>query len=285
MRNLIFIILYITYAYASSGATNAGIALAQKGDYIGAFSLFNESCNNDGDADGCLGVGLMYMYAIGTNGDEEKAINYYKKACTAGSAIACSNIASIYDNGTSKIPQDKAMASELYMVGCSGGDAFACNNLGYIYANGMGVGKDLFKSLQYYKFACDIGSSLGCYNLGLLSNTYNIFGLNKDKLGLLDLNYVACNKGDVVGCANLGYMYGTGKHGAPKSEFNATRYLNIACNGGIISSCNNLAIMYEKGKGIKQDKNKALELYGISCEMGLEESCKNYVRLNKQYNK
>lgn len=282
MKYLIGIIFVFSALFASSSATTAGIALAQKGNYADAFSLFNKACDEEGDADGCLGVGLMYMYAIGTNGDDNKAVAYYKKSCSAGSALACSNLASIYDNGTNSIPQDKLMASELYIVGCNGGDVFACNNLGYMYANGIGIQKNYFKSLQYYKFACDLGSSLGCYNLGLLSNTYNIFGLNKDKLGLIDLNYVACKQGDLIGCANLGYMYATGANKAPKNSFNAIKYLNIACEGGILSSCNNLAIMYQKGQGVRQNFDRALQLFGISCDKGLNVACKNYKYLNEK---
>lgn len=282
MKYLISLIVSMSFLLAFSSSTNAGIALAEKGDYNSAFALFNKACNDEGDADGCLGVGLMYMYAVGTNGDTNKAMIYYKKACSGGSTLACSNLASIYDNGTNEIPQDKIMASELYMVGCSGGDVFACNNLGYMYANGIGVKKDYFKSLQYYKFACDAGSSLGCYNLGLLSNTYNIYGLNKDKLGLLDLNYIACNQGDLIGCANLGYMYASGSHDTPKSPYHAVKYLNLACDGGILSSCNNLALFYEQGKGVRQNLNKALELYGMACDKGLGLACKNYKILNER---
>ncbi|MDE6885855.1 MAG: sel1 repeat family protein [Helicobacteraceae bacterium] len=274
--------LMVSFLFGASSATNAGIALAQKGSYAEAFNLFSKACDEMGDADGCLGVGLMYMYAVGTNGDHAKALKYYKRACSGGNALACSNLASIYDNGTDIIPQDKLMASELYMVGCNGGDVFACNNLGYMYANGIGVKKDYFKSLQYYKFACDAGSSLGCYNLGLLSNTYNIFGLNKDKLGILDLNYIACNQGDLIGCANLGYMYATGLKDTPISDYNAVKYLNIACEGGILSSCNNLAVMYENGSGVRQNYDKAMELYGIACDKGLKKSCKNYRHLNNK---
>ncbi|WP_181881518.1 tetratricopeptide repeat protein [Helicobacter sp. MIT 99-5507] len=282
MKYIICVIFLIGFSFGNSPATNAAISLAQKGNYVEAFSLFNKACNEEGDANGCLGVGLMYMYAVGTNGDHKKAMSYYKKACSGGVALACSNLASIYDNGTENIPQDRFMASELYMVGCNGGDVFACNNLGYMYANGLGVEKDYFKSLQYYKFACDAGSSLGCYNLGLLSNTYNVFGLNKDKLGLLDLNYIACNQGDLIGCANLGYMYATGIHDTPKSPFNAIKYLNIACEGGVLSSCNNLATFYENGSGVRQNLRKAMELYGIACDKGLEVACKNYRILNQK---
>lgn len=282
MRYIIGFILGFGILFAASSQTNAAIALAQKGSYAESFNLFNQACNELGDADGCLGLGLMYMYAIGTNGNHQKALTYYRKACSGGNALACSNLASLYDTGTDTIPQDKLMASELYMVGCSGGDVFACNNLGYMYANGLGVKKDYFKSLQYYKFACDAGSSLGCYNLGLLSNTYNIYGLNKDKLGLLDLNFIACNQGDLIGCANLGYMYAVGKHGAPKNNFNAVKYLNIACEGGILSSCNNLAVMYENGNGVRQNYDKARELYGIACDKGLVGACANYRYLNEK---
>lgn len=282
LAKLAFCLAGIAQLFAVSSATNAGIALAQKGNYTEAFHLFQKACDEVGDSDGCLGLGLMYMYAIGTNGDNQKALQYYRKSCSGGNALACSNLASIYDNGSTEIPQDKLMASELYMVGCSGGDVFACNNLGYMFANGIGVKKDYFKSLQYYKFACDSGSALGCYNLGLLSNTYNIFGLNKDKLGLVDLNFVACNQGDLIGCANLGYLYASGKHGAPRSSFNAVKYLNIACEGGVLSSCNNLGVMYENGSGVRQNYERALELYGIACDRGLNGACVNYKYLNKK---
>ena len=115
-----YIALLLAFAgfLMANGALNAGVAMAKKGNYVEAFSLFNKACE-EGDANGCLGVGLMYMYAIGTNGDTKKAMYFYKKACSGGNALACSNLGSIYDVGVD-IPQDKAMANELYMVGCNG---------------------------------------------------------------------------------------------------------------------------------------------------------------------
>ena len=112
MKNLrIFIVVFvlglvgITPLFAVSSATNAAIALAQKGNYAEAFHLFQKACDEVGDSDGCLGLGLMYMYAIGTNGDNQKALQYYRKSCSGGNALACSNLASIYDNGSTEIPQ------------------------------------------------------------------------------------------------------------------------------------------------------------------------------------
>lgn len=256
--------------------TQAGIALAKKGDFVNAFSLFKEACETNGDSDGCFGLGIMYSHAIGVDMDYLKAQNYFNRSCIGGNALACSNLASFYYDGKNGINEDKALAGELYMVGCQGGDSYACNNLAYMYANGISFAKDYFKALQYYKFACDLASPLGCYNLGLLTNTNNIFGLNKDKLGLIDLNYVACNQGDLIGCANLGYMYATGDYDAPVSYFNAGKYLRIACDGGILSSCNNLAALYESGAGTRLDFDRALELYGVACDKGLGVACRNY---------
>ena len=60
------------------------------------------------------------------------------------------------------------------------------------------------------------------------------------------------------------------------------KYLNIACEGGVLSSCNNLGVMYENGSGVRQNYERALELYGIACDRGLNGACVNYKYLNKK---
>ena len=174
---------------------------------------------------------------------------------------------------------NKQKAAEMYMTGCAGGDVDACNNIGWAYANGSGVPKDLNKALQYYRFACDAGSQLGCYNLGLLGNANNIYGINANSLNPVDLNYVACNAGDIVGCANLGWIYAQGLDGAPINYGLAAQYFNTACIGGVASSCNNLGVLYEQGRGLTQNAGQALEMYSLACEAGLDNGCQNYKNL------
>lgn len=56
---------------------------------------------------------------------------------------------------------------------------FVCNNLGWMFVNGSGVLKDYYKVISYYKFLCENGNDMGCYNLGLMFNVNNIYGIDK----------------------------------------------------------------------------------------------------------
>lgn len=259
----------------SNTSLKLAMDFAKSGDYQSALDLFVRSCDQ-GNAAGCFGSGLIYMYGA-SNGvpDPQKAVDYYYKACTGGDAVACANLAMAYDNGDG-VKEDKAQASQLYVVACQGGDSLGCTNAGWMYANGVGVKKDYQKALAYYNSACQLGSDLGCYNLGLMSNTYNIYGMTKDKMSYVEMNYIACQQGDIVGCGNLGWMYATGSNGAEQSYYNAAKYFTLACDSGHIQSCNNLGVLYDGGLGVRQDKRKAIELFGLACDYGIESGCHNF---------
>ncbi|WP_332908892.1 tetratricopeptide repeat protein [Helicobacter anatolicus] len=270
----------LTSPKSAKDALSFGIEAAEKGDYKSAFRFFTQACDN-GNPAGCFAIGTMYMNGVGIHTNIQKAERYYQMGCSGGDPSACSSLAMIYDRKEQANANDKEKAIQLYMTACQGGDVMACNNLAYMYANGDGVQKDYFKALQYYKFACDAGSDLGCYNLGLLSNTNNVYGYDRAKLTVVDLNYIACNAGDITGCANLGWIYANGLSGAPVSYYYASHYFNIACNSGNLSSCNNLAVLYQKGLGVTQDTQRALDLFGYTCNLGYQRGCDNY-RIYKQ---
>ncbi|MGN8529508.1 tetratricopeptide repeat protein, partial [Helicobacter pylori] len=215
---------------------SAGIELAKKGDYQGAFKLFSQSCDN-GNAAGCFAVGAMYANGVGIQTNRLKAARYYEMGCSGGDATACANLAQMYENKKNADSNDKENALQLYAVACQGGDMLACNNLGWMFANGSGVPKDYYKAISYYKFSCENGNDMGCYNLGLMSNVNNIYGIDKAKLSQVDLNYLACNAGDMMGCANLGWIYANGDLGAPLNNHYAAKYFQMACDGGILGSC------------------------------------------------
>lgn len=76
---------------------SAGIDLAKKGDYQGAFKLFSQSCDN-GNAAGCFAVGAMYANGVGIQTNRLKAARYYEMGCSGGDATACANLAQMYEN-------------------------------------------------------------------------------------------------------------------------------------------------------------------------------------------
>ncbi|WP_334086822.1 SEL1-like repeat protein [Helicobacter typhlonius] len=44
-------------------------------------------------------------------------------------------------------------------------------------------------------------------------------------------------------------------------------------------ACFNLAEMFMEGKGVKKDRQKAMEYYGLSCDFGFQEGCDEYKAL------
>ncbi len=57
---------------------------------------------------------------------------------------------------------------------------------------------------------------------------------------------------------------------------------NKAYDGGYAIGCSNLGSMYLNGDGVRQDKSKALQLFGKACDMKDEDGCKNYAILKNQ---
>ena len=200
----------------ANASLNSAMAFAKMGDYNKALELFTQACRG-GNAAGCFGSGLIYMYGMTTGVPEpDVAVKFYAQAWSGGDATAGANLALGYDNGEG-VEQGKAQAHELYAISCAGGDALACTNLGWMYANGVGTNKDYAKAMESYRAACTLGNELGCYNLGLMTNTYNIYGVTKGKMGIVEMNYVACEQGANVACGHLWYLKATGEEEADHS--------------------------------------------------------------------
>ena len=58
--------------------------------------------------------------------------------------------------------------------------------------------------------------------------------------------------------------------------------LKKACDGGDVGGCFSLGHSYENGQGVRQNTQKALELYGKSCDMRDQDSCDAYAELKKK---
>ena len=73
---------------------------------------------------------------------------------------------------------------------------------------------------------------------------------------------------------NLGNLYYNG-HGVKQDKNKAKELYEKACNGGNDIGCFNLGTMYEKAEGVKKDYSKAIELYKKSCDNGYSRGCFN----------
>ena len=58
--------------------------------------------------------------------------------------------------------------------------------------------------------------------------------------------------------------------------------LEDKCNKGDFASCNNLGGRYYDGEGVKQDYNKAVDLFSKACELKYNKGCYNYSKLKEE---
>ena len=89
-----------------------------------------------------------------------------------------------------------------------------------------------------------------------------------------------CDLGDVSACGRVGSAYFLGK-GTTKNLKLAKSYLEKSCKKESSLGCFMLGVMYDRGDGVKQNLSKAKELFGKACNLGLQEGCNEYKKLNK----
>ena len=90
----------------------------------------------------------------------------------------------------------------------------------------------------------------------------------------------ACNLDVGLGCSNLGFLYAEGK-GVRQDISKAVQYCEKGCSLKEGFACNSLGELYEDGIGIK-NKTTAKEYYGKACDLGDQQGCDNYRKLNEQ---
>ena len=90
-----------------------------------------------------------------------------------------------------------------------------------------------------------------------------------------------CNANDGVACNQLGLMYANGTK--IRQNYNkAIQLFKTACDLKNEYGCNNLGWLYQNGQGVKQNKNKAKEFFGKACDYGDQSGCNEYATLNRK---
>lgn len=90
-----------------------------------------------------------------------------------------------------------------------------------------------------------------------------------------------CNNGDIDACFSLARLYYYGK-GVKQNYQKAAELYQKACDGGEPYGCVLLGFLYEEGKGLRQDYAIAKEYHGKACDLGAQFGCDEYKRLNNR---
>lgn len=163
-------------------------------------------------------------------------------------------------------------AFNLFKEGYLQGDDILCPQmLAELYYEGLGCIRDEKKSFELFKIAADNGNPYAQYALGL--NYYSGVGCNKDDIKARKYYKLAADSGFIPEASyNYGAMLFMGEGGV-KDLDESLKYYMKASNQGFPQAQYCVALVYYygdyKGMHLKQDKNKALELFKQSAAQGV----------------
>jgi uncharacterized protein len=226
------------------------------------------------------------------NGQFNKSVSLYSKACKNKNGKACMQLGWLYDNGLG-VQQDPFKSVDLYTKGCNYGDGMSCNLIGQMYYQGRIVGNDDMKALGFFKKGCALNDSWACvgvtnvedkhgiYNKSNVSKAYSLSGFNKNNDDVIKNKISLCNNGNIDECLVAGLSYLGGKEGFPKDRNKAIYFSSKACNSNEpiknAHGCILVSSIYANiEKDIQKSKlffNKAVEKFTSACEDGNSKGC------------
>lgn len=160
----------------------------------------------------------------------------------------------VYQNGLGTKP-DLHIAVSNYEKAASHGSIDALCTLGEIFCQNNELGKNETRALGYYKKAADLGCLEALYRVG---RAYFLgIGVSKNVKKGEEFLLQAARAGLIEAQFELGNLY--------KNELfdyeKALQWFQLAYENGDYDAAFHLGLMYEDGLGVKQDWNKAKEMY------------------------
>ena len=94
----VFVLLAVLFSVGfSENLTKLGAEAYNQGDYQKTLDLWQKACD-EGNALGCGGLGILYKNGIGVKQDYQKAAHFYQKACNGGEALGSCVLVNLYKN-------------------------------------------------------------------------------------------------------------------------------------------------------------------------------------------
>ncbi|MEZ4384459.1 MAG: tetratricopeptide repeat protein [Nannocystaceae bacterium] len=197
-----------------------------------AHELAAAACR-DGAGD-CVAHGLLAANLGATEEAKADGRALVAKACDAGSARACFNLATWFEDGVSA-PPDLDRALELYKRACDGDDALACNNAAKLLHDQVNVAD----ACAFSRRACALGHGQSCSNAGVCDDDAKSFADAAQRYRQ------ACSLADVLGCYNLAHLYRRGD-GVPRSRDTGVYLFELACTHGYRPACNDATVLAQE---------------------------------------
>ncbi len=246
-----------------------GRSALESGDYATAL-IELQPLADQGHSGAQVLLGEMYLIGMGTPQDDQRALEWFRKAAAQGEAIAQNNLGVMYQGGRAALPPDDRQAVEWYRKAAAQGYAPAQYNLGNMLLNGNGVPQDDAQAIAWFRKAAELGYPPAQHDLG---NAYlNGRGVSQDDGQAIAWYRKAAAQGYASAQHNLGVSYFNGR-GVPQDDQQAVQWYRKAALQGFGASQNNLGVLYQGGRGgLPQDDRQAAEWYRKAAEQGIADA-------------
>ena len=210
-----------------------------------------------GDAQACNNVAESLESGRDATPDPTAALALYRRACDGEAWLACVNAARMLSAEASTASYDEARA--LSARACDAGFPVACASLGRLWA-----GDDAAAAAAAFRQACDGLVFDACAELGLRHQRGT--GVDVDPERALSLLVRACGGGSMRGCALQADVL------VETDPPLALVLYRQACIGGYAAGCVTVAEWVESGKAA-DDIGSAAAYRRQACALGLDEEC------------
>lgn len=206
------------------------------------------------------------LYTKHENGwvvNTQKGAEYYEKAAKLGDTSALCELGRIYYEGRENVAKNIKKGIDYLVKAAEQGDQDACSFVGFhMLEGGQGFTRNISKATYYLHKACDMNDlqSLGYLGLAYLTGRN---GLPKNE----DVALKLLNKADKLGSVGASSALGTYWLGKKNYE-KAVKYIEKTATAGDEESQFRLAELYRLGLGVKQNPEKAIELYTLAAVQG-----------------
>lgn len=226
-----------------------------KKNLAGAFYWYKKAAEAD-DIYAILKVGQMYDAGIGIGKNIEKALYWYEKAAAKNSIDAIYYLANISLYIHRDIPKCIAGYEKiLKLTQNKKMKGLVLTQLGIFYSQGIGVKKDSYKAMYYYRDAVANDSAKAAYLLGNIYLQQKDYGAAKRAVEVFmlgaDCGSIACQK-------KLADLYINGIV-VQKNKDNAIKWLAEAAKSGDVEAEIKMLELLQSDDESQQDKEKAPE--------------------------
>lgn len=122
-----------------------------------------EECERNAKA--CIAVGDLLVGRRANAFDAGRGADYYGRACDAGDAWACYELAVLHYLGLG-VERDDRLSAELHDTACDAGVSQGCAYLVHLHRKGLGVPRSYKHALRYRQRACAHGLEDYCSGSG-----------------------------------------------------------------------------------------------------------------------